>query len=184
MDEIGADVYSRNRSGETTIFEARAVDVMSFLLERGTDPTVQENDGWTALMYHSNELRVDFVKRLLQDPRVVADIDVLAATNKDQNSRFRVAALHLVCRREARYTSRIARVIELLLLAGANPFLRTRPTQDGLHHLRLNNSLNHLGVQHAILSTTSSTPATSSRLCLNAPWPSLNAFISWPRPGT
>jgi ankyrin repeat protein len=43
VDEKGADIDSRGIRGRTALFYANSIDVLSFLLDRGANPTLQDN---------------------------------------------------------------------------------------------------------------------------------------------
>jgi hypothetical protein len=139
VDEMGADVEGRDKYGQTSIYEATIHQVLSFYLERGADPTVQDNDGETALMHHSRGLRANLVARLLQDNRVLATIDVqMTDTGKGGRSAIGRSALHLACCSYGRGDGHDSkgRITELLLLNHANPLLRDSQGQTALDLLR------------------------------------------------
>lgn len=46
------------------------LDIVNALMDRGANPIVQTNKGWTPLMAFANFEQIGFVVRLLQDPRV------------------------------------------------------------------------------------------------------------------
>jgi ankyrin repeat protein len=89
LDEKGADVNGKSQYGNTPLHRAASLDILNALLERAADPTIQTNVGWSPLMDYTIWDRTDLVKRMLQDPRVRASIDV---QNRDCDT-----ALHFAC---------------------------------------------------------------------------------------
>lgn len=76
--------------------------------------------------------------RLLQDHRVVAGIDV-------QSISTRSSALHFACWNAGSANDR-ARLIDLLLLHGANPFLRDAQGRTLLDYLRQHHPKHHISI--------------------------------------
>lgn len=50
--------------------------MLTALLDRGADPTLEDNDGLTPLMHQVIEENVELVKYFLYDPRVGATVEV------------------------------------------------------------------------------------------------------------
>lgn len=149
VDEKGADIDVPDRWGRTAIFFAKSADVVSFLLERGADPTLLDDEGWTALMWQSWTLKVESVERLLQDSRVVAHINVQGTGLFLRGCTALEATCHL--RDVARGR---ARIFELLLLHGANPLLRNYYGRTALDFLRQNHADEHAAIallEHAMV---------------------------------
>jgi ankyrin repeat protein len=77
LDEKGANVNATTSGGLTALHRARSLDVLTALLDRGADPTIQTLGDWTPLMLRAFCGNVDSVARLLQDPRVRSKINKL-----------------------------------------------------------------------------------------------------------
>jgi ankyrin repeat protein len=105
-------VNGKSQYGNTPLHRAASLDILNALLERAADPTIQTNVGWSPLMDYTIWDRTDLVKRMLQDPRVRASIDV---QNRDGDT-----ALHFACHFASRES--VAPLVHLLLEAGANPY--------------------------------------------------------------
>jgi ankyrin repeat protein len=120
VDEKGAKVNVQGYWGQTPLHHATSAAVIAMLLTRGADVTVSDRfDRLTPLMSHIENNRVECVKRLLQDPRVVAGIE-----SQSEDGR---TALQLACATEKKDL-----LVPLLLQAGANPTISTcaHPTQS------------------------------------------------------
>ena len=112
LDEKGADVNGKSQYGNTPLHRAASLDILNALLDRGADPTFRSNVGWSPLMYHASFGRACLVKRLLQDPRVRASVDMQISDGR--------TALHFACNFPSREP--VAPLVHLLLEAGANPY--------------------------------------------------------------
>ena len=112
LDEKGADVNATMSDGSTATHTASSLDTLNALLDHGADPTLQDKDGWTILMWQSFFKRVDVVARLLQEPRVRAIVNF-------QNNKGRTA-LH----QAFMWVGGIhagSSIVRLLLQVGADP---------------------------------------------------------------
>jgi len=126
VDAKGADVNARSSHGLTPIHGAQSLDILTALLDRGADPTMLTNDGWSPLMHNVFFGRFDNVKGLLQDARVRATIDM-----QDRNGD---TALHFACRR---YNETKAHAtVHPLLEAGVTPILTNNDGKMPLVYLR------------------------------------------------
>ena len=76
LDEKGAGVNARSGDGRTSLHVAPSLDVLNAFLDRGGDPNLLHCRGVSALMQHTFFGQVRLVKRMLQDPRVRASVDV------------------------------------------------------------------------------------------------------------
>jgi hypothetical protein len=124
LDEKGADVNSRTSFGETPLHAALSLDVVNALLDRGADPTMRCEFNRTSLMDQVYGGNIDIVRRLLQDPRVRAFVDI-----QDHNSD---TALHLAC---DNIEEDSASKVHLLLQAGANPNITNKYGSTPLDYL-------------------------------------------------
>jgi hypothetical protein len=132
VDEKGADIQGRTRGAQlTALMVAKAPSMVLFLLKRGADPTLLSGNGWTALMYQCWYARAFCVERLLKDERVIAGID-LQTTGDFKTG---CSALHIGCC-SPRSNNGGLRMIELLLLNGANPSLLDAENRTPLDILR------------------------------------------------
>ena len=69
LDEKGADVNKRIYNGQISLHAVHSLDILNALLDRGADPTLLRDEGFSPLMQHANYGRIDMVARLLKDPR-------------------------------------------------------------------------------------------------------------------
>ncbi len=108
--------------------------ILTALLDRGADPTLSSSGGVLPLMVYAAYGKLGCIQRLLQEPRVLANIDAQVAGNLLNGEGGLLGwkgmtALHFACRPDfgvvfdAAANSTIAPAIELLLQAGANPLL-------------------------------------------------------------
>ena len=75
VDEKGADVNKRTWNGYTPLHAVRSLDILNTLLDRGADPTVPDNAGYTPLLHHAVICKIHIMARLLDYPRVRATVD-------------------------------------------------------------------------------------------------------------
>lgn len=122
----GADLNARNKHGNTPLHVAESLDVLDALLDRNADPILPNNGGMPPVMNHMLFGRAGNVKRLLQDPRVRATVDM--------RNQMGDAAIHLACNfwHEQSATS----LVHLLFAAGANPLLANRRGETPLVQVR------------------------------------------------
>lgn len=126
----GVDANGRTSNGSTAIHHAIDADVLGFLMDRGAEPVVRNDKGWTPLMHHVRAGRPECVARLLDDPRVRASID--AVVEGDDFHGF--SALHLACCfNNITPTAKLA-ILRHLLVAGADP---TLPNAYGHNSLQI-----------------------------------------------
>lgn len=142
VDEKGAAVNARNQHGSTARFFAKSAEVATFLLERGADPLVQDRYGWNVLMEHAFRLEVTCLTRLLRDLRVVEGINT-RVTNYIMTGG---TALHMACWAYGSPNDR-ATFIEMLLLHGANPYLRD---VRGISYVTSHNSTNSITPSYSL----------------------------------
>ena len=122
VDELGADVNKQDSKGLRPLHYVKRADVMSFLMNRGADPLVLDNEGRTVLMRHAEAGNADCVAVLLKHPSVVSLLNTQSTLG---------TALHMACQGgftfepgATTYNVGPDKVVELLLGHGANPFLR------------------------------------------------------------
>lgn len=116
IDTQGANVNGRTRDGHTALLGAATLPIVRGLLERGADPTLVDNQGWTILMAYVFYGYTWSVSRMLEDRRVV---ELINAAMVDGDFRG-WTALHLACR------SSCPTMLRLLVEAGANPCLQDK----------------------------------------------------------
>jgi hypothetical protein len=149
LDEKGADINARAWYGNTPLHAAATLDILIALLDRGADPTVLTNHGWTPLMSQAFDGRVDCMARLLQDSRVRATINV-QNNNGD-------TALHIAC--DSDDGTSTTSIVHLLLQAGANPAVTNNDGETPLavrrHHYTSRNAAIALLEQAPDAETTS-----------------------------
>lgn len=102
------------------------------LLARGADPAVLDRYGKTPLMHIARDGKVACVARLLQDPRARSVVNAALSTSRS-------TALHYACSKDA--TDR-ARMIQLLLQAGADPTITSYQGLTALQLLQCNDPTN------------------------------------------
>jgi ankyrin repeat protein len=128
LDEKGADVNGTVASGITPLHAAISPDIITALLDRGADPTLQHiSIGSVPLLMQSYFGIVNNMARLLQDPRVRANVNSQAHSG--------LTALHCACLSNSHETS-VTSIILLLLQAGCNPNLANNAGEMPLHILR------------------------------------------------
>ena len=152
LDEKGADVNGKRQYGETPLHRAASLDVLDALMDRGADPTLRSNVGWSPLMYHTFKGKTDRVKRLLQDPRVRASVDVQGYNDW--------TALHFAC--DSLSQESVAPLVHLLLEAGANPTVPNNKGQPPLALLQQHNLSYHTAI--ALLEQALGNAETTSLL--------------------
>jgi len=111
LDEQGADVNATTSLGPNPLYEARSLDNLTALMDRGADPTLVNIYGTTPLMQLARNGVVENVARLLQDLRVRATVNV-----QDNEG---MTALHCASKNEDKTEA----IVHLLLQAGGNPAL-------------------------------------------------------------
>lgn len=89
LDKKGADVNATTGSGATALCMAPTVDIVNALMDRGANPIVETNKGYTPLMAYSSFKQITSVARLLRDQRVRANINV--------RNQYGHTTLHLAC---------------------------------------------------------------------------------------
>jgi hypothetical protein len=90
IDEKRADVNVRTRTGLYPPLQlAQSLDILAALLSRGANPLLKNLLGQSALIHQAASGHVDNVARLLQDPRVQANVDLVTP--------FGWTALHHAC---------------------------------------------------------------------------------------
>ena len=155
LDEIGADVNARSKHGITPLHVAQS------LLDRNADPTLLANGGMSPLMHQMINGRFDIVKRLLQDPRVRASIDM--------QNRHGDTALHFACRHNETMANAM---VTLLLEAGAAPILTNNDGKTPLAYLRMHHPAHHAAItllEQALAATeTTSLLVKARRLAVAA----------------
>ena len=171
LDEKGADVNGRSHYGETPLHRTASLDVLDALLERGADPTLRSNFGWSLLMYHASFGRACLVKRLLQDPRVRASVDMQISDGR--------TALHFACNFPSREP--VAPLVHLLLEAGANPTVPNNEGQPPLALLQQHKPSHHTSI--ALLEQAAwATPKRPRSLSRPVASSSPPGATSWRRP--
>ena len=134
VDEKGADVNARYRGKFTPLDVAKALDIITALLDRGADPALVAGHRATPLMKQAGYLKVNIVGLMLQYPRVRATVDM--------QDLYGNTALHQACgtwRSEYTPERDTIDIIRLLLKAGANPIITNRDGQTPLAYLRQKN---------------------------------------------
>jgi len=126
VDAKGADVNAGSNYGKKTLHGAQSLDILTALLDRGADPTMLNNDGMSPLMSQAIYGQFDSVKRLMQDPRVRASIDM--------QDRHADTALHFACRHHNETNTHA--MVRPLLEAGATPILTNNDGKMPLACLR------------------------------------------------
>jgi hypothetical protein len=112
LDEKSADVNGTVASGITPLHAAVSPDIITALLDRGADPTLQHiSIGSVPLLMQSYFGIVNNMAPLLQDPRVRANVNSQAHSG--------LTALHCACLSNSHETS-VTSIILLLLQAGCN----------------------------------------------------------------
>lgn len=122
LDQEGGDPNCRSYEAITPLHYASSAQIVSLLIEKGANPALQHTEyRQTALMCHTSLGNCDCVERLLQDARVVDKIHV-------QMPGTRCTALHEAAHTFEDYAvGSQARILEMLLLHGSNPYLRCNP---------------------------------------------------------
>ena len=69
IDTQGAGANGRTSGGRTALHEAGTLPILQALLERGADPTLLDNYGWTALINQAYRGRAYIIACLLEDRR-------------------------------------------------------------------------------------------------------------------
>ena len=110
LDEKGADVNATDSDGDNALHYARTPDILTALLNRGTDPIMTDPYGMLPLMSQALTGSVDVVAHLLRDPRVRATVDA-------QTRRGTTALRHACDNMEKDAVPKA----HLLLQAGVNP---------------------------------------------------------------
>jgi len=145
--------------------------ILTALLDRGADPTSGGDKGVLPLMTHVIDGKLDCIHRLLQEPRVLANIDAHVVGNF-LNGEGRLiewkgmTALHFAYRPDlgvAAANSTTAPAIELLLQAGANPLLVDLFGRTPLDLLR-----EYLPTNHAAISLLAAASVEPQRTFLLA----------------
>ena len=75
LDGKGADVNATTSGGLTALHVAGSPEIITALLNRGADPTILNDGGYSPLMIQATDGKVDQVTRLMQDPRVRATVN-------------------------------------------------------------------------------------------------------------
>jgi len=136
VDAKGADVNARGKHGETPLHGAQSLHILTALLDRGADPTLLYHDGTSPLMHQVTNGRVDIVKRLVQDPRVRASIDM--------QDRHGDTALHFACDHPNKTKSHA--MVTLLLEASATPIFTNNDGKMPLACLRQRHPSHHAAI--------------------------------------
>lgn len=130
VDTHHLNVNGRTSNDSVAIHHAIDAYVLGFLIDRGAEPVVWNDKGWTPLMHQVRAGRSECVARLLKDPRVRASIDTVA-----RGDDFRgFTALHLACCNNNVTPTAKRAILRHVLLAGADP---TLPNEDGLNSLQI-----------------------------------------------
>ena len=145
VDEKGADVNATTSRGLSALHEARSLDIVTALLDRGVAPIRLDDDGVSPLMRHALFGKFDIVARLLQDPRVRATINL-------QSNHGRTA-LHHACGSASGTEANQAALVTLLLQCGAN---YTRTDADGKTPLALHQQ--RYKPRHAVIAVLEQSP--------------------------
>jgi ankyrin repeat protein len=117
LDEKGADVNATMSSRCAPLHSAYFFAMLTTLLNRGADPTIRDNSGWTPLMMQMLSGCAEMAARLLQDLRARGSLNV-------QSRRGGNTALHIVCRPEIEDVT--IPIVHVLLQEGANSALTNR----------------------------------------------------------
>jgi len=136
LDEKGAVVNATGKYGCTPPHDARSLDILTALMDRGANPNLPTHNGMIPLMFQAAIEHVGHVACLLQDPRVRATIKMQESSGS--------TSLHWACLRgnESATTS----ILNLLLQARGDPALTTNGTDnDGQAPLAI---LRHLHPTH------------------------------------
>ena len=145
LEEKGADVNATTSRGLSALHEARSLDILIALLERGADPIRLANDGTSPLMRHAQIGKIKIVARLLQDPRVRATINI-----QDGDGR---TALHHACDSNNISEEERAALVILLLQCGAD---YTRTDAEGKSPLALLRQ--RYNPRHAVIAVLEQAP--------------------------
>lgn len=124
VDEMGVNVNAITASWQNALHTTSSFDILNALLDRGADPLRQCRYGRTPLMRHTWFQRVDFVERLLQDPRVRAAVNM--QDRRGHTALFEVAALK---------NTETVRLVHLLLQAGCDPAVTNNRGQTAMFFL-------------------------------------------------
>jgi len=162
LDEKGADVNTwLNNDGRTPFHEARSLEIVNALLDRGADPILLNDDHQSPLMYDAYERKVDAMARLLRDPCVRATVDAQDSAGD--------TAIHTACFRKDETSATC--IFHLLLQAGANPTLVANDRMMPLAVLRR--------VNPTYTTTTLHLPTYTSHLCVVVlPCPAIVTVLS------
>jgi len=137
LDEKGPDVNGTSNNGSTPLHDARSLDILLALMDRGANPTLLAHNGNTPLMIQPATGHVDNAACLLQDPRVRATVNV-------QNSGGGTA-LHWACLRGNE--SEAISILYLLLQARGDPALTKNATlQTPSAYLRHRNPTHYAAI--------------------------------------
>eukprot|EP00624_Nannochloropsis_granulata_P001445 evm.model.NODE_17242_length_7764_cov_16.608450.2 len=166
IDEKGADVNVRTRTGYTPLQLARSLDILAALLERGANPVLQNLLGQSALIHQAASGHVDNVARLLQDSRVQATVNL--------KTPFGWTALHHACSHI--YETPATAIVHLLLQAGANPAPLGDEGKTSLNLLRQNRPSHHSTI--ALLEQAPE--AEKASLLVKARRLTVSAYVSIP----
>ena len=134
IDAQGANVNCRVVYGATALYAAFRPAVVRALSERNGDPSLLDQNGSTALMYHAYFGRHECVTCLLEDPRVRETINVSVTLD---NAWRGATALHIVCCSSEVQAADQPTLLRLLLTAGANPSQRDGRERTPLQILKI-----------------------------------------------
>lgn len=124
----GADVDVTTSWGGTPLHLAPPLDIVTALIDRGADPTLQCHDGTSPIMDQARFRTVDSVAHLLQDLRVLGTVNV---QDEDGDS-----APQFACFCVKKDETAVISTVHLLLQYGANPLLTNRYRETPLAQLR------------------------------------------------
>lgn len=110
VNEKGADVNAADESGDVPLHHAKSLDVLNALLDCGADPSIVISHKLTPLMLYVIWRKSEMVGRLLQDPRVRANVNAQDCTGD--------TALHIAC--DQVDEGEVPAIIHSLLQAGAD----------------------------------------------------------------
>ena len=116
VDAVKTDLNWQDKQGKTPIFYAAEyghAKLVQLYLDRGADPLVENNNGWTVLHAAVNADKLECVSGLLEHPRVKAVKAALLAFPAKSTARV---ALHI-----AAFKSIGGEMVALLLKHGADP---------------------------------------------------------------